>query len=176
MYRNRAMAPSGSSMITWMVTFLRAAPWPCLTGLASLLASVLLWHIAAGLRADGYAFPSVVLLCPTLGWAALAGICWLDAFSRHRDFHRIKAMLEKYGFKARIFDLVSTSRCQRDAALHAARATGHCRQARRHFRALGYRWYHLLPDPVVDNPFNFFNLGFLRQAFLPGKALRASSE
>lgn len=150
-------------------TFLLAAPWPCLTGLASVAVSVLLWHIAADLREAERMLTGVLLLCPTFGWAALAGICWLDAISRHRDFHRIKAMLARFGFQARIFDLVSSSRCQRDAALHAARIAGCSAQAKAHFSALGYRWYHLLPDPVVDNPFNFFNITFLRQAFLPGK-------
>lgn len=156
-------------------TFLLAAPWPNITGLASLATSVLLWHVAAGYRADGHLTQSVLLLFPTLGWAALAAICWLDAFSRHRDYRRIKAMLDKYGFKPRVFHLVSTSRCQRDAALFAAKKAGCLPQARAHFHALGYRWFHLLPDPVVDNPFNFFNINFLRQAFLPGKRIRNES-
>ncbi|MBU1249203.1 MAG: hypothetical protein KKB70_10925 [Proteobacteria bacterium] len=161
--------------ITPMVTFFLAAPWPNLTGVGSLVTSVLLWHLAANFRADGHLLQGHVLLFPTLGWAALAAICWLDAFARHRDCRRIAAMLDKYGFQARLFDLVSSSRCQRDAALHAASTTGHLSAARAHFHALGYRWYHLLPDPVIDNPFNFFNIHFLRQAFLPGKRARNES-
>ena len=192
MHRTRALAQTASSAITLMIgmlrnvrilamgnagiTFLRAAPWPCLTGLASLICSLLLWQLAAGLLAEGHLLSGAALICPALGWAALAGICWLDAYARHRDYHRIRAMLAKYGFRPRVFDLVAASRCQRDAALHAARVTGHDGHARSHFRALGYRWYHLLPDPVVDNPFNFFNIAFLRQAFLPGKSLRTSTD
>jgi len=65
------------------------------------------------------------------------------------------------------------SRCQRDAALHAARETGHLDKARSYFRGLGYRWYHILPDLVVRNPFAFASPAFLRTSFLPGKKMRA---
>lgn len=161
-------------MLRSIATFLMAAPWPNITALASLATSILLWHIAGHWLEHGHLVRGHLLLFPTLGWAALAAICWLDAFSRHRDYLRLRCVLERRGFHPRIFRLVSTSRCQRDAALHAARTAGCGPEARAHFRSLGYRWYHLLPDPVVDNPLNFFNIDFLRQAFLPGK--RAKGE
>jgi hypothetical protein len=152
-----------------LATFLLAAPWPNVTALASLGAAALLWRLASGLLGEGRLVQGHLLLFPTLGWAALAAICWLDAISRHRDYARLKGVLLRRGFHPRLFALVSTSRCQRDAALHAAREAGCAPQARAHFRGLGYRWYHLLPDPVVDNPLTFFDLRFLRRAFLPGK-------
>lgn len=42
--------------------------------------------------------------------------------------------------------------------------------ARAHFRGLGYRWRHLLPDGAVDNPLRLFDPAFLKSTFLPGKA------
>ena len=64
---------------------------------------------------------------------------------------------------------VASSRCQRDAALLAARQAGCRDQARRVFRDLGYRWYHILPDAIVANPLYFFHPRFLRSTFVPGK-------
>jgi hypothetical protein len=51
----------------------------------------------------------------------------------------------------------------------AARETGCRAQARSVFRELGYRWYHILPDAIVANPFSFFHPRFLRSTFVPGK-------
>jgi len=76
----------------------------------------------------------------------------------------------RYGFRPRIFKPVATSRCQRDAALHAARKTGVTRQTKAYFAQMGYRWYHILPDQIVRNPLSFFSPSFLRTTFLPAKA------
>jgi hypothetical protein len=78
-------------------------------------------------------------------------------------------MLLRYGFRARLFRHVSRSRCQRDAILFAAREAGCRRELQDLFHSKGYRWYHILPDPIVDNPLHFFKPQFLRTTFLPGK-------
>jgi hypothetical protein len=109
-------------------------------------------------------------------WLVLAGLftwgvvlCQADALSRYREFKGVRRMLARYGFSPRIFRLVATSRCQRDAALLAARETGCRAQAKRLFRELGYRWYHILPDAIAANPLFFFHPRFLRTTFIPGK-------
>jgi hypothetical protein len=89
--------------------------------------------------------------------------------SRYREYRRIKAMLLRYGFSERILEPLARSRCQRDAALLAANEAGHGDCARAYFTALGYRWYHILPDSVVTNPLAFLRPSFLRSSFLPGK-------
>jgi len=153
--------------------YVKAAPWPYMTGTASLL-------LALGLGAAGLAYwaKDIVPTAAACGWWAL---CWVvvaifamaDGASRHREYKRIKAIFIRYGYSERILTQVARSRCQRDAALHAARETGHFDQAKAFFLSLGYRWYHILPDTVVRNPFVFASPTFIRTSFLPGKKARA---
>ena len=159
--------------MTNVLRYVKAAPWPYMTGSASLA-------FAFGLKGAGVAHWSSgdVPAAALFGWW---GVCWLvvalfalaDGVSRHREYRRIKAMFIKYGFSERILKPLARSRCQRDAALHAARETGHFDKARSYFRGLGYRWYHILPDLVIRNPFAFASPTFLRTSFMPGKKARA---
>jgi len=155
------------------VRYVKAAPWPYMTGVSSLV-------LAAGLELAGLTLwaEGNVPAAVTCGWW---GLCWLvvaffamaDGVSRHREYRRIKSMFLRYGYSERILSQVARSRCQRDAALHAARETGHLEDARAYFASLGYRWYHILPDTVVRNPFVFASPTFIRTSFLPGKKARA---
>jgi len=152
--------------------YLRASPLPHLTALGSAavcaaLAALALDHLdRESLRSAG------IYGIMAAGWLGLSGIALLDGFSRYREYRRIKAMLTRYGWNPRVFELVAGSRCQRDAALQAAAEAGHGHRAKHYFRGLGYRWYHLFPDAVLKNPFMFFHPRFLRNSFLPGKGLR----
>lgn len=154
---------------TRAASYLRASPLPHATASASAVIGAALFEHALELHPTGTPW-SIVLGVMALGWAGLAGIALMDAFSRYREYRRIKRMLANRGWDRRIFLLVAGSRCQRDAALQAARETGLGCRARRLFRALGYRWYHLFPDAVLKNPLMFFHPRFLRSSFLPGKA------
>lgn len=151
------------------MTFLFAAPWPILLAACSCATAFFLGQTALSHHAEGNRLAATLFAFPTMGWIALGIIALLDALARHIDYRRIRRILEKYGYKERLFRIVASSRCQRDAALLAARQTGHLQQARAVFHGLGYRWYHLLPDKVADNPLHFFNIAFLRQAFLPSR-------
>lgn len=97
-------------------------------------------------------------------------LCQADALSRYREFQRMRRIFHRYGWRPRILHLVASSRCQRDAALRAARETGWGPQAQDFYQALGYRWYHIFPDVIVANPLTFFCPQFLRSTFIPGKA------
>lgn len=156
-------------LIHGIFTFFRVAPWPALLSVLCAAAALLLGAQALGHHNQGNISIALAFGFPTLGWAGLGLIALLDALARHIDYRRIRRLLERYGFRRRVFVVVAPSRCQRDAALHAARRTGHLLQARAVFRGLGYRWYHLLPDRVMDNPLRFFDPAFLRQAFLPSQ-------
>lgn len=150
--------------------YLRAAPFPHLTTVK-----------ISGLTAAAGAEAWFVLARPETSWAAwgwmgLTGLfvwgavlCQADAFSRYREFKRLRRLLVRYGFRPALFKLVSASRCQRDAALLAAREAGCAAQARRVFQELGYRWYHILPDVIMANPLHFFHPRFLRSTFVPGR-------
>ncbi|WP_229592032.1 hypothetical protein [Pseudodesulfovibrio sediminis] len=161
-----------SEHIQHALRYVKAAPWPYMTGLGSLL-------LALGLKTASVAHWSSgeLTTAAVFGWW---GLCWMivalvalaDGISRHREYRRIKAMFMKYGFSERILKPLARSRCQRDAGLLAARETGHHDQAKAYFHQLGYRWYHILPDLVVRNPFVFVSPTFLRSSFLPGKKVR----
>ena len=147
----------------------RIAPLPHATGSVSALVGAGMAHCSLELVAEGALLAGLGLALPASGWLCLALLCMADGFCRYREYQRLKGALRRRGFHPRLLGPVSTSRCQRDAALAAARELGHLPRARAHFRALGYRWWHLLPDGTVDNPLRFFDPAFLKATFLPGK-------
>lgn len=89
----------------------------------------------------------------------------LDARSRFQEFKQVRDQLFRFGPDRRIFQSLSRSRCQRDAALAAARQLGHTAECQNHFAAAGYRWYHLLPDLVNHYPQLLFSPAFLQATF-----------
>jgi hypothetical protein len=89
----------------------------------------------------------------------------LDARSRYQNYKKIKDQLYVYGFDRRILRPSLKSRCLRNAALAAAKETGYHRQCRNYYRSAGYRWYHLLPDFVFQQPLFVFNRHFWVSTF-----------
>lgn len=156
-------------LYTTIIRYIKVAPFPHATALTLLFVATTLYIEARFLLNGGVPLYAVVLftLSAFFGWGVI--LCQADAFSRFREFKRIKAIFSRRGFNPRILKLVSTSRCQRDAALLAAKETGHRHLAASYFKALGYRWYHIIPDAIIKNPTNFFTLHFLRTTFLPRK-------
>lgn len=146
----------------------RVAPLPHATGGASAVIGTGLLTAGLDILSEGAAVAWACLL-PATGWYGLALLCCADGYSRYREYQRLKRIFGRRGYSPRLLRPVATSRCQRDAALQAAHDLGHGECARRYFRSLGYRWYHLLPDRVVDNPLRFFDIHFLRTTFLPGR-------
>lgn len=127
------------------------------------------WQEAAILLEASSRFTGCIftLLAALFVWGIV--LCQADAFSRFREFKRLRAILLRYGFHPRALHPLSTSRCQRDAALLAATETGFRKQAHHYFMAQGYRWYHIIPNALLSNPLHFFHPEFLRVTFLPGK-------
>ncbi|MCP4020704.1 MAG: hypothetical protein GY729_02580 [Desulfobacteraceae bacterium] len=80
----------------------------------------------------------------------------MDAKSRFQNYKRIKDLLYEQGFKARIIKPFLGSRCQRDAVKVAAKDIGFSKKLDRHYRRLGYCWYHVLPDFVFFKPWIIF--------------------
>ncbi|WP_461211253.1 hypothetical protein [Desulfocurvus sp. DL9XJH121] len=156
-----------------LVRYVRASPLPnalaatCIGAAAALLGAALArsahWPLPVHMLAHGLG----------VGCLGLACVALLDGFSRFREYRRIRGILARRGWDRRVFLLVAGSRCQRDAALLAAREAGHGGRAVRLFRGLGYRWYHVLPDAVLRNPLLFVRPGYLRSSFLPGKVRSA---
>lgn len=89
----------------------------------------------------------------------------LDARSRFQEYKKLRDQLVRYGPDRRIFKSLSRSRCQRDAALAAARQLGYATICLNQFTRAGYRWYHLLPDFVRHYPSYLFSPAFLQATF-----------
>ena len=156
-------------LYTTIIRYIKVAPFPHATTLTLLFVATTLYLEARFILNNGVSFYATALfvLSGFFGWGVI--LCQADAFSRFREFKRIKAIFSRKGFNPRILKVVSTSRCQRDAALLAAKEAGFKHHARRYFKELGYRWYHILPDAIVKNPLYFFNPRFLQTTFLPRK-------
>ncbi len=155
--------------VTAPVRYLRAAPLPHATGGVSALIGAGLARVALEALAEEALAMGLLLFMPASGWFGLALLCGADGLSRYREYLRMRRMLDRWGFAPRLLRPLASSRCQRDAAMQAAREAGCADRTRAYYRKLGYRWYHLLPDRVVANPLAFLDMRFLRATFLPGK-------
>jgi hypothetical protein len=150
----------------------RVAPLPHATGSVSALVGAGLAQGSLELLAEGALLAGAALALPASGWLGLALLCLADGYCRYREYQRLKGALARRGFHPRLLKSVEASRCQRDAALAAARELGLCARVREHFRSQGYRWWHLLPDGTLDNPLRFFAPAFLRATFVPARRRR----
>ncbi len=89
----------------------------------------------------------------------------LDGFSRFQDYKRVKDQLYLYGYQERIMRPMLRSRCQRDAAQLACDELGVGGNSSACFAGHGYRWYHIIPDFVWDDPDFFFKAYFWSGTF-----------
>ena len=89
----------------------------------------------------------------------------LDARSRFQNYKLAKDQLYQFGYKERIIKPFTKSRCQRDAVIMACRQLGHSEICASYFERLGYRWYHLFPDVILNNPLILFNPNFIKSTF-----------
>ncbi|MGM0655800.1 MAG: hypothetical protein ACQETR_10850 [Thermodesulfobacteriota bacterium] len=98
-------------------------------------------------------------------WSHLAGYGWLaaygfilpffaelDALSRFQNYKQAKDLFYENGFKPRIANLYAGSRCQRDAAVVAAKDLGIGPEIIEHYQARGFKWYHVLPGALFSRP------------------------
>ncbi|MDD4951137.1 MAG: hypothetical protein PHV85_01180, partial [Desulfovibrionaceae bacterium] len=139
----------------------RAAPLPCLTALAC-LAQAAAWALAAAWASGAGSGPALAAAAFSTAGAV---ICLADARSRHREYLRLKALLARFGYRDRLFALMAGSRCQRDAALMAAREAGCLDRARAFYGSRGYCRRHLLPDRVLADPRTLLDPIFLKATF-----------
>jgi hypothetical protein len=142
-----------------------------MTGIARYLEAGILLHaitivelavtitVAVGMTAH----PLKVATLMLLGLYAL--FTQLDARSRYQEYKKARDQLIRRGPDSRIFRSLSKSRCQRDAALAAAKQLDYGAECRNYFASAGYRWYHLLPDFVSRQPLFLLAPAFLRATF-----------
>lgn len=156
------------------INYLRVAPLPHLVLAVCVFTAAVLIYCALGHYREENPLGFLIFSGVAVSWLTGAFFSVADIVSRYREYQRIRHILAERGYSEKIFVAVASSRCQRDAAMWAARQTGHCRRVRELYRALGYRWYHLFPDVLMKNPLLIFTPGFLRKAFVPGKRIRQS--
>lgn len=88
-----------------------------------------------------------------------------DARSRYQNYKQVKDHLFLYGYQNRIIKPFSHSRCQRDAVIAAAEELGFKTECKNYFKSQGYKWHHLMPDFLVNNPKFLFNKQFWLSTF-----------
>jgi hypothetical protein len=109
------------------------------------------------------ATPSTWLVLTALGLFPI--FTQLDARSRFQEYKKVRDQLIRYGPDRRIFKAMAASRCQRDAAMAAARQLGYADHCSGFFTAAGSRWHHLTPDFVTRRPAFFIRPAFWRETF-----------
>ena len=114
----------------------------------------------------GAMFWSVFWGCLFLFSFAHIFLVMADGWSRFQDYKRAKDQLFMYGYQLKIINKFASSQCQRFAFSTAAKELGLGKEAKEHFYTMGYRWYHLIPDFMVDDPFFFYKRYFWKRTFL----------
>jgi hypothetical protein len=93
----------------------------------------------------------------------------LDAYSRYQNYKFVKDLFHEYGFRELLVKPFSRSRCQRDAALEAAKQLGLRSSIDRYYYNTGYRWYHIIPSVLIKNPLLLLTRGYWRTTFFVPK-------
>ena len=89
-----------------------------------------------------------------------------DGWSRYQNYKRAKDLFYSHGFRPRIAQLYISSKCQRNAALEAAKELGIKSQVENYYKKQGVKWYHYIPYFMVQNPLFFLSSHFWNRTFL----------
>lgn len=90
----------------------------------------------------------------------------MDGWSRFQDYKKAKDLFYAYGFRPRLADRFIGSKCQRAAALQAARELGMEKEVADYYAKRGVRWYHYVPYFMVRDPFFLIRKAFWKRTFL----------
>ncbi len=125
-------------------------------------------YIRLSYRNDNF-LASILFLWLTAFILSITILAELDVRSRYQNYKQIKDQIFENGYQTRIMKPMLKSRCQRDAAILAARESGLESRLRSYFSVHGYRWYHVIPDFVFSNPQFFFSKYFWMTTFFVKK-------
>lgn len=90
----------------------------------------------------------------------------MDGWSRYQNYKRAKDQFYVYGFTKRISNLYIGSKCQRIAALVAAKELGIEDQVNEYYISKGIKWHHYIPYFIVKDPLFLFKKYFWKRTFL----------
>lgn len=93
-------------------------------------------------------------------------LVFADAWSRFQNYKRIKDQFYYFGYKTRIVNQYIGSKCQRLAVETAADELGYGDEVRAHFKSMGYRWYHIIPSFMVQDPLFIFKRYYWKRTFV----------
>lgn len=105
-------------------------------------------------------------ILPVIFFFSLCITTVLDGYNRYQNYKMVKDLLHQYGFRELIVTPFSKSSCQRDAASEAARQLDLTQNISNYFYRLGYRWYHIIPSVLVENPMTFFTKMYWVSTFI----------
>ena len=148
--------------------FGRVGRWLLLSAFAGLLWSGVFTGLAVFLSADdrmAMASGSVIM---GINGLIMTAIALKDAWCRFQNYKLAKDLFFENGFNTKIAQLFIKSRCQREAVWVAARDLGMAPALERYFQQMGYQWYHLVPDRLLEKPGILFSLRFWQKTmFVP---------
>ncbi len=90
----------------------------------------------------------------------------MDSWSRFQDYKKAKDLFYVYGIRPRTADRFIGSKCQRNAALQAARELGLEDELKEQFQDRGVRWFHYIPYFMVSDPYFMIRKAFWQRTFL----------
>jgi len=90
----------------------------------------------------------------------------MDIWSRIQNYKRFKDHLFQHGFSPKIVDYYKGSKCQRMALTTAAKELGIEDKIKEHFRKSGIKWFHFVPQFMIQDPLFPFKKHFWSRTFL----------
>ncbi len=91
-----------------------------------------------------------------------------DGWSRYQNYKRAKDQFFIHGFRSRIADTYMGSKCQRMAAIEAAKELGIGDEIVAYYEAKNVKWYHYIPYFMIRDPWFGFKKKFWSRTFLEG--------
>ncbi len=90
----------------------------------------------------------------------------MDGWSRFQNYKRIKDQFYIHGFDVRLAGNYQGSKCQRNAAIIAAKELGMEKEILNFYRKRGVRSFHFIPHFMIQDPFFIFRRYFWSRTFL----------
>lgn len=145
------MFSMGKASVHKIISYIRAG---ILLHLVTLIEIVTFFFLFRGFYINLWLYSSHWLLkfFTPLALILMPAFAQFDARSRFQNYKLVKDQLYLYGFQPRIIKPFVKSRCQRDAAIAAARELGMGDQCKYFFKSNGYSWYHFFPDVIFSRP------------------------
>lgn len=90
----------------------------------------------------------------------------MDGWSRFQDYKKAKDLFFSYGLHPRVANRFMGSKCQRNAALQAARELGIETELKAYYLNKGVKWYHYIPYFMIRDPFFLIRKSFWQRTFM----------